>query len=206
MRADCYRLEKVYREGVVSKGYTGSYLIKDLGGRCYINCDTFGHCAKAPTAFRAGSGNAPVQFVMSARGRILNMTYDLRKSADAAVFAVIEGERMKGWRIANAFGRPVMRIMDSDRWKNAFSIRGSRPPPKRYTVVRHASPIASIRRREAPGMASSTGSRRIKLLSSAQDWMLAFDSGAAADVDHRLIWAVLVLLGADASRHPDTTS
>jgi hypothetical protein len=36
--------------------------------------------------------------------------------------------------------------------------------------------------------------------------MLAFDSGTAADVDHRPLWAVLVLLGADASRHPDTTS
>jgi hypothetical protein len=177
-----------------------------LGGRCYIDCDTFGYCVKAPTVFRTGSGNAPVQFVMTARGRILNRIYDLRKAADAAVFAVIEGERMKGWRITNAFGRPVMRIMDSDRWKNTFSIRGSRTAPKRYTVVRHASPIASIRRRGARGMTASSGSRRIKLLTSARDWMLAFDSGTAADVDHRPLWAVLVLLGADASRHPDTTS
>jgi hypothetical protein len=206
MRADCYRLEKVFRDGVVSKGYTGSYLIKDLGGRCYIDCDTFGYCVKAPTVFRTGSGKATVGFVMTARGRILNRTYDLRKSADAAVFAVVEGERMNGWRITNAFGRPMMRIMNSDRWKNTFSIRGSRSAPKRYTVVSHASPIASIRRRAAPGMASSSGSRRIKLLASARDWMLAFDSGAAADVDHRPLWAVLVLLGADASRHPDATS
>lgn len=197
---DYYRIEKIQRSEVKTRGYTGSYRILDIGGRICSRCDTFGHCISAPTVFLRRSKERPVQFVMEARGRLLNITYDLRATADALPFAVIRGERSGGWRISSTSGREILRIVDSDRWKKTLTLRSKDSPPDRYAVYRGGTFVARIRHSVPVGRRSSGRSQRQRILGKRNDWVAAFEPGYGIEVDRRLLWAVLVLLNEEAGR------
>lgn len=200
MTADYYRFEKVFRSEGKSPGYTGSYLVKDLRGAIYSCCDTFGHCLKAPTVFYTSSELRHTQFVMEARGRILNRTYDLRRTEASLPFAVIQGERIHGWRISNAAGQQILRIVDPDRWKKKLRFRSSDKVPGSYIAVRTTFPLATIRSGIPMLSLSAPKSRRLRVLGNKSDWVVAFEPEAGDEIDHRLLWAVVVLLNEETRR------
>lgn len=200
MTADYYRFERVFRSEGKSPGYTGSYLIKDLRGAIFSWCDTFGHCLKAPTVFFISPEVRHTQFVMEARGRILNRTYDLRRTRTSPPFAIVQGERIHGWRISNPAGQQILRIVDPDRWKKKLQFWSSGRVPESYIAVRTTFLLATIRSGFPMLSLSVPKSRRLKVLGNKSDWVIAFEPEAADEIDHRLLWAVGVLLNEEARR------
>jgi hypothetical protein len=194
VKADYYRFEKAFRPEGKPRSYTGTYFVKDLGGMLFSSCDTFGHCLKAPTVFRASYDDQSIQFVMEARGRILNRTFDLRRTRSVAPFAIIQGDREQGWEVASPAGHRIVRILDAQRWKKRLLFRSGVGTPERYVVLRGALPIAVIRRGLPLRSLTGQKTRKIKLLEHRSNWVVAFEPESSMEVDHRLLWAVTVLL------------
>lgn len=173
------------------------YDVRGTDNALIYACDTEGHCIKRPTEFMAAPDDAEPTFTMTAKGKIMNMTYFVDEGRDGRRIGTIHGKGVGfAWKVLDAAEDELMRFVDPSSMKEAFvrDILGG--SPDRYAVIQGGRVLARIRREPRPEKPGLPGGWRavVRRILKLHDWTLQPEVVVEDPVVRKLLVAGMILL------------
>ena len=91
--------------------YERTYYFYEEEGKVNWSCDVYGQCISAPTAYTNAS-QADENFVMTAKGKLLNATYYLEDGSGKKFASITRKGIGFRWKILGDNDREIARIID----------------------------------------------------------------------------------------------
>ena len=179
------------------KRYERTYYFYDEEGKVYSSCDVYGQCISAPTVYTTAS-QADENFVMTAKGKLLNATYYLEDRSGSRFATITRKGVGFRWKILGDNDREIARIIDPASRKEAFFRALFSALPDGYAIVSEDLLIATISKEKLSDNIDPQPKNIVgKLLHRAmppRGLTLRFEKNQNSALDIRMVLAGLTLL------------
>ena len=177
--------------------YERTYYFYDEGGKLYYSCDVYGQCISAPTVYKSTS-QAGKNFIMTAKGKLLNATYYLEDESDHRFAAITRKGVGFRWKFLDNNDREIARIIDPASKKEAFFRTLFAALPDGYAIVSGDLLVATISKEKLSDNIEPQPKNIVgKLLHKAmppRGLTLRFEKDRQSALDLRMVLAGLTLL------------
>ena len=179
------------------KRYERTYYFYDEEGKVNWSCEVYGQCISAATVY-TGASQARENFVMTARGKLLNATYYLENESGQRFATITRKGVGFRWKILGKSNREIARIIDPASKKEAFFRALFSALPDGYAIVSGDLLIATISREKLSDNIDPQPKNIVgKLLHKAmppRGLTLRFEKNQESALDIRMVLAGLTLL------------
>ena len=175
------------------RGYARSYHVGERD-RVRWCCDVT-HDLWPGVRFTAPSSAAPDFSIVPGR-RVMALSYRVLSGADGESIGRIARGLGARWKIEDASGDEVARLVNPVEWPKALLQQAFDSGVTRFAVVREDEPLGTVQRRQRPWEKEGTSvvQRWVRRHFSLFDWTLELEPTAQEAVDLRLLIAATLLL------------